>query len=171
MSKIFTLIGAESTGKSTLTRQLAAYFGACRIDEFARSYVENLRRRYTYEDVVLIAQRQVWLWERRRKECDVIFQDTDLVITKYWFLEVFGKMPTWLDEQIKRMLPDLYLFCDTDLPWEYDSVREASDEKYRNYLSQLYLGEIKILGAGYKIIRGRGEERFKTAMDAVKLYL
>ena len=43
--------GPESTGKSTLSEQLAKHYHTIFIPEYDRTYVENLKRPYTYEDV------------------------------------------------------------------------------------------------------------------------
>jgi NadR type nicotinamide-nucleotide adenylyltransferase len=166
---VVTLIGAESTGKTTLARDLAKYFDSPWIAEYARFYVEQIRSDYGYEDVVNIAKAQIWLWEQAiSARPKLLFMDTDLVITKYWFLEVYGRMPQWLDEQLKRMLPDLYLFCDTDLPWEFDPARENPGER-RQYLSQLYLREIQKYNVEVRIVKGIGRRRFDNALKFVNL--
>jgi nicotinamide riboside kinase len=51
--------GPESTGKTTLAKQLAEHFSGQYIPEFAREYVEKLSDHYTYEDVEIIANHQV----------------------------------------------------------------------------------------------------------------
>ena len=53
------IIGPESTGKTELARQLAEYFKAPWVPEYAREYVENLKVPYTYEDVCNIALKQI----------------------------------------------------------------------------------------------------------------
>lgn len=53
------IIGPESTGKSTLAQQLSQrYHGIC-LPEYAREYVEQLGRPYTYDDVCAIARHQI----------------------------------------------------------------------------------------------------------------
>ncbi|MEJ0082277.1 MAG: AAA family ATPase [Puia sp.] len=52
-------MGPESTGKSTLSEQLADHFKTEWVPEFARNYLLEIRRPYTYEDLLYIAEAQV----------------------------------------------------------------------------------------------------------------
>jgi nicotinamide riboside kinase len=167
-SKTIIITGAESTGKSILTNGLATHFRLPFIPEFARNYIENLGRKYNYDDVVLIAKKQIQeLNEFQQKNLPWIFSDTWLIITKIWFEEVFGKVPGWLDIEIKKTNIDLFLVCDTDLPWEPDPVRENGGEK-RLYLQQKYIETINNYGFNYKIISGKDETRLQNALNHLK---
>ena len=53
------ICGPESTGKTTLARYLANYYNTKWIPEYAREYIGNLDRAYTYQDVEIIAKKQV----------------------------------------------------------------------------------------------------------------
>lgn len=167
-SKTIIITGAESTGKSALTEGLANHFQLPFIPEFARSYMENLGRKYNYDDLVLIAKNQVQqLNEFKQSGLHWIFSDTWLIITKIWFEEVFGKSPGWLDSEIKKTKIDLFLVCDTDLPWEPDPVRENGGKK-RLYLQQRYIDTIINYGFNYKIISGKNEVRLQNALNQLK---
>ncbi|MDR3706204.1 MAG: ATP-binding protein [Paludibacteraceae bacterium] len=168
--KRIVVIGPESTGKSTLARGLAFHFDCPWIPEYARSYMEGLNRPYTYEDVELIARHQ--LEELRAYEtrfstttAPYLFLDTDLIITRVWFLHVFKREPQWLDTAINSTAANLYLLCRPDLPWEPDPVRE--NESIRDYLYQWYMREIKELGKPFAEIGGKGEQRLQHAIQAI----
>lgn len=60
MKKI-VIIGPESTGKSTLCQQLAAYYQTLWVPEFAREYLLTLKKQYTFEDLLIIAKGQTTL--------------------------------------------------------------------------------------------------------------
>ena len=168
-TKVFTLIGAESTGKTTLARQLATELKSPWISEYARFYVEQISSNYTYNDVVNIAKAQIWLWqESLSSNPPILIQDTDLIITKIWFDEVFHKIPDWIDEYIEKMLPTAYLFCETDLPWQPDPARENPGAT-REYLSERYKTEIRKLKAKMHIVTGKGPSRLSNALDFIKL--
>lgn len=167
-SKTIIITGAESTGKSVLTEALAKHFEVPFIPEFARSYIETLNRKYNYYDVVLIAEKQIQeLKEFRLKGITWIFSDTWLIITKIWFEEVFGKSPEWLETEIAKTKIDLFLICDTDLPWVPDAVRENGGER-RLYLQQRYIETIIHFGFHYKIIGGKNEIRLQNALKCLK---
>lgn len=167
-SKTIIITGAESTGKSVLTEGLANHFQLPYIPEFARSYIEKLGRKYNYDDVILIAKKQIReLQEFQQKKLSWIFSDTWLIITKIWFEEVFGKSPGWLEAEIKKTKIDLFLVCDTDLPWQPDSVRENGGDK-RLYLQQRYIENIIKYGFNFKIISGKNEIRLQNALQCLK---
>lgn len=162
-SKIVVITGAESTGKSELTQRLAVHFHAPHIPEYARAYVENLDRNYNYDDVERIARIQVsQLHDLISQNPPLILVDTWLIITRVWFEEVFGRTPGWLHEEIKRTRIDLFLLCDTDLPWIPDPVRENGGER-RQYLQNRYIELIRNYGFRYSVVAGNGEDRFRNA--------
>ncbi|RLD81558.1 MAG: ATPase, partial [Bacteroidetes bacterium] len=60
-AKRIIITGPESTGKSTLSKQLANYYQTIYLPEYARTYIENLNRHYNYNDLVKIAKMQIKL--------------------------------------------------------------------------------------------------------------
>lgn len=62
MKKI-VIIGPESTGKSTLCDQLAQHYKTVWCPEFAREYLLQYGRNYTFEDLLKIAMGQIELEE------------------------------------------------------------------------------------------------------------
>ena len=52
--KRILILGPESTGKSTLAKDLAIHFGEPWVPEFAREYLEKLERPYQFEDLAEI---------------------------------------------------------------------------------------------------------------------
>lgn len=168
MKKI-VVIGPESTGKTTLTQSLARHFGSPWIPEYARTYVETLNRPYTYDDVELIARHQVQEIDNYEARFSVIapylFLDTDLIITRVWFLHVFKHEPNWLAEAIRQTAADFYLLCRPDLVWEPDPVRE--NENLREYLFHWYKREIKELNKPFAEIEGKGDFRLNNAIQSL----
>lgn len=147
------IIGPESTGKSTLATYLAHRYGGVLVSEYAREYMERLAPAYayTYEDVVAIAQQQVRELATPRAESEVVFYDTELIITKVWFLHKYGKCPDFLLHAIEQYPMDVYLMCYPDMAWQPDPVRE--NPTIREYLFQWYEKEVQALGVPYYIIR------------------
>lgn len=165
------ITGPESTGKSTLTRQLAEHFGTLYIPEYARTYVEQLHREYTYADIEHIARTQVQqlaaYTARARK---FLFLDTYLIITKVWFDVVYQRHPAWIDAEISKHEIDLYLLCRTDIAWEADSVRENGGAR-REALYEQYKKELEQNGCRYAVVEGLGEHRLQNAVGHVRSFL
>jgi nicotinamide riboside kinase len=167
-TKLIVITGAESTGKSALTEWLAGYCKSPFIPEFARSYIERLNRKYTVHDVETIARMQVQeLRELHKQHPEYIFSDTWLIITLIWFQEVFKVTPSWLEQEIMSTKVDLFLVCDTDLPWLPDNVRENGGER-RLYLQERYIAAIGQYGFMYKIVSGKNNVRYKNALHMLE---
>jgi len=162
------ITGPESTGKTTLAKQLAEVFHGHYFPEHAREYIENLPSPYTFEDVEEIARAQVEQYRSTNSLPEqIFFFDTWLIITKIWFVWVYSRVPSWLDKEIKSCPIGLFLICSPDFPWEADSVRENGGEN-RIKLFNLYLDELKHYGFNFVEINGSGSIRLENAMNAIR---
>ena len=165
------ITGPESTGKTALAQALAEKWNTLWIPEYARQYVENLDHPYHYDDVVRIAQHQIEEEKVYTAKIGhgILFFDTWLIITKVWFDLVFGRCPEWILDHIRSSEIDLFLVCNTDLPWIPDPVRENGGEK-REQLLELYCQEIRSFGFQYELVEGLGKARCVNAMKALSRY-
>lgn len=164
------LTGAESSGKSTLTRQLGEVLNIPYALEYARFYLEENGPSYDY-DLLKKMSRLHRAYQREQVPADApigIF-DTDLINYKIWAEEVFGKCPEEVEQGVLEEADHLYLLCAPDLPWEPDPLRENPTDRER--LFELHQKEIEQLGRRYEIVRGTGEERLACAEAALKRLL
>lgn len=157
MSKCFVaIIGAESSGKTTLAQYLAKRYNGLLVPEYAREYMEQLSRPYTIADVEHIARQQIAQLSTfhsqlsTKETTDLVFFDTELIITKVWFEHKYGFCPDWLVDALHKYPMDVYLLCYPDLPWIPDPVRENPD--IRLELFNRYEAEVQALGIPYYII-------------------
>ena len=157
------ILGPESTGKSILAQYLAKYYQGNWIKEYARGYIENLERAYTYDDVKHIAEWLLETYENIKDDPRPIFFDTEMIITKVWFDVVFGEKPNEINTWLKQMDFDAFLLCYYDLPWIADPVRENGGEM-RKVLFYKYKEEIKALEKPFAIVKGDGMSRIKNAV-------
>lgn len=166
--KRIVIIGPESTGKTELSQFLSAHYKTIFVPEFAREYIENLPHHYTYSDIEHIARKQIELEATYlSKANNLLFYDTFLIITKVWFKVVYNKVPEWLEEVIKDLKIDLFLLCNTQLPWIPDKVRENGGEM-REKLFYMYKSELENNAFNYEVITGVGNDRFKNALIIVE---
>lgn len=165
------VVGPESTGKSELAQQLAQHYGSPWVPEYARTYIENLSQPYTFDDVSIIARKQIELelsFEQNNKSAYVFF-DTDLIITKVWFEYRFQHVPDFVNERLNTGFFDLYLLCEPDLPWQPDPVREHGDD--RDYFFDWYKTEIEKLGKPYCSIHGIDNQRLINAVTQIDHFI
>lgn len=167
--KKIVITGPESSGKSTLSQQLAAHFHTRWVPEFARSYLEQLDRPYGQEDLLEIARGQAALEDREKLDASqYLFCDTGLEVIKIWSLFKYGNV----DPRIERMLAarsyDFYLLCTPDLEWTPDPLRETPKPEDRWQLFELYRKEILRLGVPWGIVEGEVHHRLEMAVAAVE---
>lgn len=165
------LYGPESTGKSTLARQLTEHFETIKVDEYARQYLQEkldqTGKVCDYEDLVPIAIGQR---EAENKASittkNYLFCDTDALETYVYSLAYFDKAPVELEEAARKSDYDLYLLLDVDIPWVADDLRDRPEDR-KEMLGRFEKGLLDFQ-KNYSKISGAGEERFKNALAAIK---
>jgi len=166
MKKI-VITGPESTGKTTLSEQLARLYNTMWVPEYAREYVENIDRPYEYRDLENIGRRQIEeLSGSYPNAQSFLFFDTGLIITRVWFLECYTDCPIFIDQAIREIKVDLYLLCRPDIEWIGDPVRENKGPE-RERLFSLYEEQLVQYGSTYRIIEGVGDTRLDCAIRAI----
>jgi NadR type nicotinamide-nucleotide adenylyltransferase len=166
------VIGPESTGKSTLSEQLANHYHTTWTPEYARLYIEELPRPYEQADLLTIAQGQLALEDAKAAEANkLLICDTDLNVIKVWSEHKYGECDPRILEAIAGRHYDLYLLTYIDIPWEEDPQREHPDPEMRVYFYEVYKNIVKNSGVPWVEIKGSFEEREKTAITAVNSLL
>jgi NadR type nicotinamide-nucleotide adenylyltransferase len=184
------VIGPESTGKSTLCQQLAAHYNTLWCPEYAREYLLKHGTNYTYDDLLTIAKGQIALEEKSIVNSQLaidnkqsttgkishsplpahhspLFIDTDMYVMKVWCEFVFGKCHRFVLDQIANRKYDLYLLCNTDLPWVKDELREYPDLATREKLYLIYKDLMNNQPVSWTDISGSYEDRLQKAIVAV----
>lgn len=171
MQKRIVILGPESTGKSELTLNLAEYFEAPYVPEYAREFLTIHGTAYSYEDLLTIAQGQVALEEKVIKqfpEKPLLFIDTDMHVMKVWCEFVFNKCHKFILDHLRSRKYDLFLLCNVDLPWTKDELREYPDLETRQKLYDIYRETMEREKLPWIDISGNYAERLNKAIAAVK---
>ena len=164
-----SVTGPESTGKSWLAEHLAHHYQTAWVPEYARKYLEDIRRPYTYDDILVIAKTQLEEENLAASDTEILFCDTDLCVTSIWCNVKYGKCHDWITTKLEENHYNLYLLCDIDLPWQYDPLREHPE--MRAELFGMYRNLLQECNFNYRVVSGFGEERLQNAIDFVDEYL
>lgn len=170
MLKKIAIVGPESTGKSTLTQQLARHYQTLWVAEYARYYCEHLTEDCTLQDEINMFHGQIALENSivSIAEKDFIFCDITVLTVKIFCDDVFGGTPQIVLDAVKSKKYDLYLLMDIDLPWENDPLRGLASR--RNHFMEIWKQELNALNANYTLISGI-DNRLSNAIEVVDAFL
>lgn len=124
------LFGPESTGKTTLAKQLADYYETKWVPEFARDYLQEKWEENQHicvaEDMMPIAYGQTALENEKLTQANkYLFCDTNLMVTKVFSEMYYGFCDPLLNEAALEHEYDLFFLTDIDVPWEKDDIRDT----------------------------------------------
>ncbi|MES2828519.1 MAG: ATP-binding protein [Bacteroidota bacterium] len=168
--KKIAIVGPESTGKSTITQQLAKHYNTLWVPEYARYYCAALKEPCNLQDEVNMFHGQLALEDSIVAIAGqpLIFCDTTFITVKIWSDEVFGETPAIVLEALPIYKYDLYLLMDIDLPWQEDPLRDFPHK--REHFLNIWHTELNNLDARYVVIKGI-EDRLSNAINAVDEFL
>ena len=149
---------------------LAHHYNTQWCPEYAREYLLKHGMNYSFDDLLTIAKGQLALedeYESKTTGSKLLFIDTDMYVMKVWCEFVFGKCHKWILEQIVKRQYDLYLLCNTDLPWVKDELREYPDPETRERLYKIYKDLMINQPVQWVEISGNREERFQKAINRI----
>ena len=172
MKKV-VIVGPESTGKSTLAAALAGWYNTAWCPEFARDYLQAHGRDYTFADLLQIAKSQLMQEDKMQAEArnGLYIIDTEMYVMKVWCEVVFNDCHTWILKQIVKRQYDLYLLCNTDLPWVQDGLREYPDKTVRLKLFKMYKDILINSGVAWAVVSGTADQRLQSATTVIDLVL
>ena len=165
------IFGPESTGKTTLSNQLARHYNTVWVAEYAREYLQdkwnNERKTCENSDLVPIAIGQMKLENKLAKRADkVLICDTDLLETKVYSEEYYGGfVDSDLNKAAVKNSYDLYLLTHIDTPWEADDLRDRPEQ--RKEMFDAFENALKKYDRPYILLKGDKQTRLKTAIKAI----
>ncbi|MEG0849104.1 MAG: DUF4301 family protein [Flavobacterium sp.] len=126
------LFGPESTGKTTLAKQLAEYYETEWVPEFARDYLQEKWEENQHicveADMMPIAYGQTALENQKLSKANkYLFCDTNLMVTKVFSEMYYNVCDPLLNEAALEHEYDLFFLTDIDVPWEKDDIRDTPE--------------------------------------------
>lgn len=165
------LFGPESTGKTTLSRQLARHYDTVWVREFARIYLQdkwnNDRKTCERKDLLPIAIGQMALEnDLAEKANKVLVCDTDILETMVYSETYYGGfVEPILEQAAKENQYDLYLLTYIDTPWEEDDLRDRPD--LRQEMFEAFHEALVKNNRPFILLKGNKRTRLRKATKAI----
>jgi HTH-type transcriptional regulator, transcriptional repressor of NAD biosynthesis genes len=138
------IVGAESTGKSTLAEDLARLYGTVWVPEYGREYCE-LKDIFTLTptDLLAIASEQAALEDRLAVRSNgLLICDTDLMVTRTWSRHLCGTVHPGIREVERGRRYDLHLVTSPGVAWQNDGTRVCECDATRTWFHRAYVDEL-----------------------------
>ena len=173
---VIALLGAESTGKTTLANALATALAAppglppgriTVVAEYLREFCDRHGRTPRREEQAHIADEQTRRIAAAAQEHDIVVADTSALMIAVYSEQVFGDTSLYASALAAQARCDLTLLTALDLPWLADGlqrdgphVREPVDAAVRSALDRANLA--------YSVVCGSGAARLEKALACVQ---
>lgn len=170
---VIALLGAESTGKTSLSHALAERLAreghdAVVVAEYLREFCDRHGRTPRQEEQGAIADTQSARIATAAASHEIVVADTTALMIAVYSDQVFGDTSLYTQAQAAHAQGcDLTLLTALDLPWQADGlqrdgpqVREPVDAKVRGALGRV--------GLPFSVVFGHGPERVAAALDGVR---
>jgi HTH-type transcriptional repressor of NAD biosynthesis genes len=170
------LIGAESTGKTTLARQLAERFHTCWVPEYGREHWERKVQGLTmndpppswsHEEFVHIANEQQARENQLAKTANrLLFCDTNAFATGTWHERYYGCRDERVDAIGRNDKVDLYLLTAPDVAFVQDGFRDG--EHIRHWMHDRFQEQLASGSVPWVLLEGNYAERLEAASRTVE---
>lgn len=169
------VIGAESTGTTTLARDLAKYYQTVWVPEYGRYYYEGKMfskksDNWNTDEFVHIAKMQNKFENGLIKQSDkILICDTDAFATTVWHERYVGHKSDLVDKVVKKEKPLLYIVTGTEIPFVQDGTRDG--EQIRQWMHERFLEKLNSSKLNYLVVHGSPDERVLKSVKEINRLL
>lgn len=169
-AKRICVLGAESTGTTTLARALAAHYGTAWVPEYGREYSVTKQRRgdtvWTTDEFVRIAREQNRQEAAAARRADrVLIGDTNSVATRLWHRRYLGFESEAVAAVAAEARCDLYLLTGDEIPFVQDGVRDG--EHLRHEMHRWFEASLAVQPVPWHVLRGTAPARLAEATTLI----
>ena len=163
-----TVLGTESTGKSTLCEKLCKHFNCSLVPEVAREIISNSNS-FKQEDLYEVAKRHAKRIEEKIMEDNPLtIIDTNVHITESYSVFMFNKELKLNKEIYETNKSDLYIYLNKDVEYFQDGTRLS--ETQRNQLDNSHRNILKKNKIDYIEVGGTWKERFDKTVKIINKF-
>ena len=166
------VLGAESSGTTTLAQAVAAQLNTSWVEEYGREFCALKYGRGDFDwhsdEFALIAVEQKQRIDTAARTCNsVVVCDTDAFTTRLWHFRYAG----FWSEEVERIAreaktPDLYVLTSPDIPFVQDGLRDG--EHLRFQMHEQFIQELNNWKANWILAIGTIEERVAQVLVHVE---
>ncbi len=170
--RVIAVLGAESTGKTTLARALHDTLAAqgCAVglvEEYLREFCARQGRTPRVDEQSAIASEQSRRIERARADHSVVIADTTALQIAVYSEFVFGDASLYAQTLDAHGAVALTLLTALDLPWQPDG-HQRDGEHVRGPVDQLLRDSLNSRGLPFSVIHGTGPARLSSALASLR---
>lgn len=170
-AKRVVVLGAESTGTTTLAIDLAKHYQTAWVPEYGRLYYEG--RMYskgsqhwsTAEFAHIAGMQNKIEGALVEKSNRLLICDTDALATTVWHERYVGHRSKKLEGLVDAKRYSLYILTDTDIPFKQDGTRDG--KHLREWMNQLFIRELIKRNLNFIVVSGSRKKRLKEAVEAI----
>lgn len=158
-----TLLGGESTGKTTLAAALAKRLGTPWVPEYGRELWELRGGDLRFDDLLTIAREQIAREDAAL--CDAtgwLVCDTSPLVTMFYSDSMFGRVDPELSRLAERSY-DATILCAADFAFVQDGTRK--DDAFRNRQDRWYRNQLDCTGIPHFVVQGPPLDRVDAAVS------
>jgi NadR type nicotinamide-nucleotide adenylyltransferase len=166
-----SIVGAESSGTTTLARALAHHFQTAWVPEYGRAYWEGRQHaarndEWETDEFLRIARGQIAAEDDLAPLANrILFCDTDALATAVWHRRFRGGVSPEVEALARGRTYDLTLVTAPDYGFVQDGTRE--DGPHRQQMHEWIIGALQSAGRRSLEVRGTPESRVRQAVEAV----
>jgi nicotinamide riboside kinase len=165
---VVALLGAESTGKTTLAHELAATFAArgervARVDEVLREFCDAHGRTPRRDEQAGIAAAQTARIAAAASTADIVIADTSALMIAVYSEIVFADTGLYASALAAHRRAQLTLVMALDLPWRADGLQRDGPH-VREPVDALIRAALAGAGIAWTRVAGDGPARLAAAL-------
>jgi NadR type nicotinamide-nucleotide adenylyltransferase len=169
-AKRVCVVGAESTGTTTLARALAEHLETSWVAEYGRDYSEYKLRvndpGWRSEEFVAIAEEQSRREDKAAREANrVLVCDTNAFATVLWHRRYMGTDSQAVEAVAAKGRCDLYLLTGDEISFVQDGFRDG--EHIRHEMHGWFEQALSRQPVPWRLVRGTPQERMEQALAAI----
>jgi HTH-type transcriptional repressor of NAD biosynthesis genes len=170
-AKRICVVGAESTGTTTLAQALASYFDTTWVMEYGREY--SVKKQAVNDNVWQSAEFTHIAAEQARREdaaaCEanrLLICDTNAFATTLWHRRYVGHSSSEVEAIAGKGRCDLYLLTGDEIPFVQDGLRDG--EHIRHEMHRWFEEALAAQSVPWHLLRGTPDQRLHQAADLIE---